>query len=76
MSGLLYGTTPSCSILHRQRSIMGGAGPRVAPAGLAGGATTPRFRQQRRRRAAVCASWGQEEPPKDLHKDPEAKFRQ
>lgn len=62
------------SALHRQRSIMGGAqAGRVASPGGARLAGTQAPRQ--RRRQAAQASWGHQEPPKELSKDPEAKFR-
>lgn len=75
----LQGAPARGAPLHSQRSVMGGSGElaaRVAaPAGPAGAA-----RRQQQRGAPPCTAawpgWGRSEPPKELAKDPEAKFRQ
>lgn len=74
MSTQLAAPGTASSSLHRQRSVMGGAqaGRAAGPSGARlAGTQAPR----QRRRAAAQAAWGNQEPPKELSKDPEAKFR-
>ena len=66
------GCGASSTALHRQRSIMGSAGSLRVPCTPPGTAA----RRQRRWRLGARVAWDRQEPPKELSKDPEAKFRQ